>query len=305
MCPYLPHTAPVRLRRRDRGVLAGVAPPVWLLVSAGLAGGLSGCADHPSDVRDLDAATDPRPDFITFEDVNPIPDVPCDCVNGVCSPGASFCSSCTRGSYGPDCAETCACLNGSCRDGVEGDGRCFCADSWTGDDCSICPDGRLLCDGRCVQPGQTGAWLQDAPATDTVTAGAELVQRFTAPEAGLLSSAQVHLIASDGPIRLTLESASGAFVSSQVTASQPGFYTFVWGSGPTVEAGEDLRLLLSPGQGQPLQVTEPALPDAALLIDDVPPAGDPVGLRLRVSLAGCPGTGDPGPESEPAGEPAP
>jgi hypothetical protein len=64
----------------------------------------------------------------------------CHCKNGTCSNGVKgdgFCLSCNSSkTYGPDCNQTCTCENGNCSDGINGRGTCLnCVVGYYGPNC--------------------------------------------------------------------------------------------------------------------------------------------------------------------------
>ncbi|KAK5578761.1 hypothetical protein RB653_008434 [Dictyostelium firmibasis] len=49
----------------------------------------------------------------------------------------SDCLDCSNGYYGLDCVPVPSCIHGKPKSGILGDGKCYCNNGWTGDDCSI------------------------------------------------------------------------------------------------------------------------------------------------------------------------
>ena len=68
----------------------------------------------------------------------------------VCAEGftGALCDTCAEGYYGPDCLPCPACVNGSCNEGISGDGQCACDHGFSGELCDTCADGFTgdLCD---------------------------------------------------------------------------------------------------------------------------------------------------------------
>ncbi|PRP88604.1 hypothetical protein PROFUN_03015 [Planoprotostelium fungivorum] len=60
----------------------------------------------------------------------------CSCSNAGFDP-ASRCTSCRANFYGPNCTPCPTCNNGTCSDGLQGDGTCTCNNGWQGVVCSV------------------------------------------------------------------------------------------------------------------------------------------------------------------------
>jgi len=70
-------------------------------------------------------------------------DMPCTCKNGTCNDGINgdgLCSSCFENYYGINCNNSCACVNGTCSQNLTGNGACDCFDNYIG----------RYCDERCI-----------------------------------------------------------------------------------------------------------------------------------------------------------
>lgn len=72
---------------------------------------------------------------------------------------------CEPGTYGPDCSGVCDCNDGTCSDGMDGDGSCTCLPGTFGSACAgVCDCGAAACDegatgtGLCLCPDPVGTF---------------------------------------------------------------------------------------------------------------------------------------------------
>jgi len=70
---------------------------------------------------------------------------PCTCKNGTCNEGLEgdgHCAECEAGFYGIDCnSAVLECINGTSSEGIDGNGTCTCNDNWDGLKCDKCKAG--------------------------------------------------------------------------------------------------------------------------------------------------------------------
>ena len=84
------------------------------------------------------------------------PSTACPGGDGGCMCDAGFagpaCDQCEAGRFGSDCVGTCACVNGTCDEGVSGTGSCACDAGFAGSACDQCEPGRFGgdCAGTCA-----------------------------------------------------------------------------------------------------------------------------------------------------------
>ncbi len=86
------------------------------------------------------------------------------CVEGECAIGGTG-GDCDPGTWGADCSP-CACVNGTCADGKDGDGTCTCDAGWSGPDCASndddCAPNPCLNGGTCSD--EVAGFTCDCPA---------------------------------------------------------------------------------------------------------------------------------------------
>ena len=157
----------VRLRVRDTVGLTGIAASAFVILPVcgngivsgpeqcddGNEGSGDGCSDgcviEPGytcptanapclDIDECLEGTDTCPQHATCG--NTVGSYTCTCNEGWTG---DLCDACAAGRFGESCTSCPACVNGSCNEGLAGDGLCACNEGWTGDLCDACVAGRF------------------------------------------------------------------------------------------------------------------------------------------------------------------
>ena len=91
-----------------------------------------------------------------------------------CNPGwaGELCDACATGYFGDNCTICPACVNGSCNEGLAGDGLCVCAEGWTGELCDACATG-YFGDSCTICPACVNGSCNEGLAGDGLCACAE------------------------------------------------------------------------------------------------------------------------------------